>query len=220
MDMDPKQTVGQGAAFLQGEGDRWFLRNREKLIAFDVEQDLATVLLRKHGVVPTRVLEVGAANGYRLAALKQLFGCAVRGTDASAMAVADGQQRFGVELTCQAAEDFDGLGGCDLLLLHFILHWIDRALLPELTKNVCEAVSIGGYLLVADFAPDLDEDVPYHHLPPGSATTYKRDYRSHFVQTGCFREVACLHADHRTGLPGDAIPSSERMGFWLLERVH
>ena len=216
---DPQQQDGQGAIFLQGEGDRWFLRKREELILFDAEQDLATALLRKHDVAPTRILEIGASNGYRLAALRDLFHCAVQGTDASALAVADGQQRYGVELTRQPAQDFGGLGTCDLLLLHFILHWVDRAQLPRLTDSVCEALSIGGFLLIADFAPDRDEDVPYHHLPPGSATTYKRDYRAHFLQTGCFREVACTHADHRTGLPGNDIPSAERMGFWLLERV-
>ncbi|MFT5080697.1 MAG: SAM-dependent methyltransferase [Planctomycetota bacterium] len=223
MDADPNSRAGQGAAFLQGEGDQWFQRNREKLLGFDADQDLAIGLLRKHGLAPKRALEVGAANGYRLAALRDEYLCEVRGSDASAMAVADGRERYGVELTCQAAEDFSNLGGCDLLLLHFILHWVDRELLPALTKSVCDVVQTGGYLLLADFAPDRDEDVPYHHLPPGSAMTYKRDYAAHFVNTGCFRVVECMHADHRTGhkidLARERIPSAERMGFWLLERV-
>ena len=219
MDTDPKHPRDQGAAFLQGEGDQWFLRNREKLTQFSPERDVAMGLLCKHALRPKRVLEIGAANGYRLAAWANRFPCDVKGSDASPMAVADGRERYGIELLCQAAEDFRGLGECDLMLLHFILHWVDRDRLEQLTAEVSQAVVPGGNLLVADFAPDSPVDVPYHHLPPGTATTFKRDYGAHFVRTGHFRQIERIFADHRTGQPGVNIPSAERMGFWLLERL-
>ena len=60
----------QDRVFSDSEGDRWFARNRRALNAFDASADSAR-LLELYSLWSYSVLEIGAANGFRLAAIHQ-----------------------------------------------------------------------------------------------------------------------------------------------------
>ena len=64
----------QDDIFRQTEGDRWFARNRAALGAFDASADLALRLLELYNLRPQSVIEIGAANGFRLAAIERWSG--------------------------------------------------------------------------------------------------------------------------------------------------
>jgi SAM-dependent methyltransferase len=209
----------QSAAFLQGEGDAWFKRNRNRILGFKAKDDLACRVLELFRCKPKHVLEIGAANGFRLQALAERYGCKVQGTDASPEACEDGASRYGLKLHCQPAEQLPGEEPFDLVLIHFLLHWLDRAVLDPLMERVTEALEDGGLLLLGDFLPDEEADVPYHHLPEQGVKTFKRDYAALFIAGGRFRLIGMLSGDHNQMTPGSGVPGDKRIAIWLLEKT-
>jgi len=209
----------QERVFLDGEGDAWFGRNRARLEGFDPASDLPLTMLRMFDAQPKRVFEVGCANGFRLAAMAAEYGCEVGGSDASAAAVADAQRRFGLTLSCQDAAQPIGREVFDLVILNFVLHWVPRERLALLIKSVLAAVAPGGLVLIGDFDPGEDVDVPYHHLPSAGVMTYKRNYGAQFAEAGGLQLVGKLSGDHVTLRPGLGVSAQDRMAVWLLERA-
>jgi SAM-dependent methyltransferase len=84
----------QEEVFSAREGDEWFGRNKDALKKFDSNYDLPLVLINYYGLKPKCILEVGAANGFRLAALRERYGCRVVAVEASDTAIADGKVKF------------------------------------------------------------------------------------------------------------------------------
>src|SRR5215813_11475626 len=82
----------QKNVFLESEGDAWYARNQQHLLA--PGQDIVLTTLREAGVAPKSVLEIGCANGYRIADICQEFGARGCGIDPSSRAVADGRSRY------------------------------------------------------------------------------------------------------------------------------
>ena len=212
-------TGKQSKAFEEGEGDAWFARNEARLLSFDPVQDLACRVLKDVQCAPSRVLEIGAANGFRLAALRDRYGCEVVGTDASSRAVEDGKRRYGIELHCSSAESVELSGTFDLIVIHFLLHWMDRASIPILQERVSELLVPGGLLLLGDFYPDSDIDVPYHHLPSQEVMTYKRDYGALFAHSGDLQLVGLTTGDHQDMQARPGVKSEDRIAIWLMERA-
>ncbi len=68
--------VSQDQIFAASEGNQWFERNKVALARFDPETDFPIRLLQLYDLQPQRVLEIGAANGYRVAAIAALTGSA------------------------------------------------------------------------------------------------------------------------------------------------
>ncbi len=208
----------QGQVFAAGEGNAWFARNREHLLAFNREEDLPLRLLRLFQVRPRRTLEIGCSNGARLNALKQEFGAQVVGVDLSEEATQDGRARYGLDLRVQAAHKVNVAGPFDLVIVHFVLHWIDRSELDEVIQCIDQQVASGGLLLIGDFCPDRPTRVRYHHLEADELWTYKENYPTRFLDLGKYVQVGQLTGDHREFTPCTGVESAERIGNWLLEK--
>lgn len=73
----------QREVWAKGVGDDWYERNKSML----GNRDLASSALMSTQLKPKDILEVGAANGWRLKKLKNHYGCNVRGIDVSEEAV-------------------------------------------------------------------------------------------------------------------------------------
>ena len=84
----------QEELFESSEGDQWFERNREALDRFDPEADFPLRLIELYHLRPRNVLEVGAANGVRLAAIHQRFAARVVGVEPSVQAKTMGSGSF------------------------------------------------------------------------------------------------------------------------------
>ena len=210
----------QSRVFLEGEGDRWFERNRHALLEADWASDAPLRLLDTHGVQPVRAFEVGAANGYRLAALHSRFGCEAYGIDASSSAVADGMARFpGVHLQAAPSHAIPFADAMfDLVVANFVLHWVDRALLLRTLAEMDRVLVDGGLLLIGDFLPDEPTRRPYHHLPGRDVHTYKQDYAAVFLATRCYEPMATLSGAHSPDAQAGAVSGRDRIATQLLRK--
>lgn len=185
-------SPGQVALFADSEGDRWFLRNRDNLRRGEANpRDPALDLVFHKRLRPRRVLEVGAANGWRLARIESRLGARCVAVEPSAKAIAEGRRLF------PRIRFFRGLAHklpgpvrrmrFDLVLVNFVFHWVDRSQLLESAAQIDSVLEDGGHLLIGDFLPPAPEKVPYHHLKRGRAWTYKQDYALLF-------KASCLYA--------------------------
>jgi SAM-dependent methyltransferase len=212
-------SKGQDHVFADLEGDRWFERNRSALEHADMRTDTPLMLLDLYGVRPASVLEVGAANGYRLAALHERHGCRTVGLEPSAAAIADGRGRFpGVELIQGQAHHIPLEERFELVILNFVLHWVDRARLLQTVAEVDRVLDDGGLLLIGDFLPASLSRRRYHHLSNVEVYTYKQNYAATFLASGIYHVVALLTGDHSTRSLTAHVADDERVGTWLLRK--
>ncbi len=209
----------QDDIFLHAEGDRWFARNRDALHGFDPSTDLPMRLMALYDLRPGSVLEVGAANGARLACIHQLTGARTHAVEPSAEAIDEGKARYPwVTFVRATAGAMPLRESYDLVIVNFVLHWIDRATLLRSAAELDRLVRDGGFLIVGDFQPASRLRVPYHHLKESGVYTYKQDYGALFRASGLYHPVALLTAHHATNQLDGAVTENERIGAWLLRK--
>jgi SAM-dependent methyltransferase len=210
--------MDQGEMFLKSEGDHYFARNKSAIEHFDPETDFPLRLIDSYQLRPSSVLEVGSSSGFRLAELHRRHGCRVVGVDPSLSAIEHGRTCYpaiefhqGVASAIPVQEEFE------LVIVNYVLHWVDRARLLASVAEIDRVVRDGGFLLLGDFYPDHLSKVRYHHLPDKGVFTYKQDYASLFVASGLYHLVGSLSIRY----PDRLTPCSEensRAGFWLLQK--
>jgi len=204
----------QDDIFLNYEGDAWFNRNA-KTLGKNLENDFPLKLIDLLNLKPARILEIGAANGYRLAEISHRLGSGTYvAIEPSSKAIEDGQKRFPFiefrrglmhDLPLENDEVFD------LVIVNFVFHWISRDKLLCSVAELDRVIAEGGYLILGDFLPDVPTKVKYHHLQDEEVFTYKQDYEEIFLSSGLFTRVAQLTFDHDThSLTPDV--SGERRG--------
>jgi SAM-dependent methyltransferase len=217
--MSEAHHTDQDDVFATTEGDRWFERNRGVLVWADAEHDLPLLLMHLYGLAPTSVLEIGAANGYRLAAIRDKYACRVVGVEPSHAAIADGQHRFpGVELHRGRADDVPLHEVFDLVIVNFVFHWVGRDRLLRAVAEVDRLLKNGGLVLLGDFLPNSPAKSHYHHLPELEVFTFKQDYAAIFLASACYEAVALLTHQHASKRPSADYTASDRAGTWLLRK--
>ena len=93
----------QKKLFLNGEGDKWYLRNRKVLETRTYENDILCVnidrILKLKSKKKILCLEIGCADGSRLNLIKKKFSnIKVVGIDPSKKAIVSGRKKFGINL--------------------------------------------------------------------------------------------------------------------------
>lgn len=210
--MDPQDLYFTGE-----EADRWFERNREALVPRD--NDTILRVLDLYSLAPRSVLEVGAANGYRLAAIAERHECRAVAVDPSPAALADGRSRYpAVEFHRGTAQSIPLAENFDLVIVNFVLHWIARSSLSTAISEVDRVVEKGGLLCIGDFLPSSPSRTPYHHRPELPLYTYKEDYAAPFLATGRYVLIALLTGHFHRGLEAD-VAEQDRAGTWLLRKL-
>lgn len=209
----------QDDIFRQTEGDSWFARNRAALGAFDASADLPLRLLELYNLRPQSVIEIGAANGVRLAAIERWSGARCVALEPSADAICDGKASFpaltfirGSAGAVPVKESFD------LVIVNFVLHWIDRVSLLRSVGEIDRLVKDGGFLIIGDFQPANFIRARYHHLTDSEVYTYKQDYPALFRSAGLYHPVAMLSADHSTKALDPRAVEHDRIGATLLRK--
>ena len=215
--------MDQTKLFQQSEGDAWFKRNAQHL-GKDVEADAPLSLIKSNGIKPKRVLEIGAANGYRLAWIRRMWRCECWGIDPSKEAVRDGSSRFPqIHLSVGVGHQLPYIGGSrggfDLIIVNFVFHWVDRKYLLGTVAEIDRVLSDEGFLVIGDFYPDYPSKTRYHHLPEQEVWTWKQNYAAPFLASGLYRLVAMTTGTQ--GLPThmDADESDARMANFLLQKI-
>lgn len=215
--------MSQEKVFMGGEADRWFQRNREAISAED-RPDWPLELISKLGDREklSNFLELGCSNGWRLARLRAVYGKHNRyvGVDPSGEALDQGRLDYpGVEFHPGLLSDIPVKGEFDLVVVNYVLHWVDRASLAKSVSEVDRLVADGGYLILGDFLPDYAQRKAYHHLPDSGVYTYKQDYPRIFTALGTYSELTRVTHGHAAD-PGalTAVPSGERAVCCLLRK--
>jgi ubiquinone/menaquinone biosynthesis C-methylase UbiE len=165
----------QAEAFLTGEGNNWYDRNK----GIELNQTVLDALYSLDPK-PTNILEVGCGDGRYLAGLHRHFGCRCTGIDASSTAITQGRKDLPA-LNLKHNTALPGLrrewalkNEYDLILFGFCLYLLDR---EDLFMTVAYADSIlkdGGVLAIHDFIPRYPQVVPYKHKQ--GIVSYKMNY--------------------------------------------
>ena len=175
----------QKDVFLSGEGDAWYGRNLQHLR--EPGPDIVLTTLDAMGVAPKSVLEIGCANGYRVAAICERFGAAGFGIEPSANAVADGQTRFpslALEVGTADALPFAD-GQFDLVVFGFCLYLVDPRLHLRCVAEADRVLAEGGLLLIYDFIEPVPYYNEYAHRP--GIRSHKMEFSRFFLASPAYR---------------------------------
>lgn len=204
-------------AFLAGEGDRWFERNRPATETYDPDGDPLVRLVTLAGRVPTAVIEVGASAGYRVAALVERWGCRGVAVDPSEAAVAAGRRRFPqVAFAVGTMDRVPVDDAFDLVIVNFVFHWVARSVLLASMAEVDRLVADGGYLAIGDFLPFGQVRTPYRHQ--ADLWTYKQDYGEVFCSSGLYCRLATVTGEHGGPVPSGEVDPMHRVAYSLLHK--
>jgi SAM-dependent methyltransferase len=204
--------MDQDRIFSQGEGNAWFQRNKTALDGNDhADWPFHVIDLLEDRSTIRSVVELGCSNGYRLSKISSRLspGCRCVGIDASHEAIQDGKLRFPVlELHQGLLSDVSLRDDFDLVIVNFVLHWVDRSTLVKSIAEIDRLTKDGGLLLIGDFLPDFQQRRRYHHLPNDTVFTYKQDYARIFEVFGTYREIVRFTYNHDDKNAGYAIKPS------------
>lgn len=210
----------QEQIFAAFEGDQWFKRNKDGLERFDPAADFSLKVMELYRLHPRRVLEVGAASGFRLAAISQRYGARVVAVEPSVEATLHGKTSFpGVEFVRGQAYAIPLQASFDLIIINFVFHWIDRTHLLRSVAEIDRLLVDGGFLIIGDFYPANLTKVRYHHLAEQELYTYKQNYAATFLASGLYHPVGLITADHSSKAPMGEVGEAERVGVWLLRKA-
>lgn len=204
--------------FVSYEGDNWFRRNKD---LFNVEEDIPLKLIKMYDLKPNKVIDLGCSNGWRLNEIQKRFGNDIRcvGIDAGIEAIEDGKKRYpdiilkqGTLSNIPIKEEFD------LVIINYVLHWVDRSLLLKSLSEIDRLVGDNGFLILGDFYSDFPQKRQYHHLKDVKVYTWKALYNQIFVSTGLYKEVVFLSYDHDKKSKLYAAVEGAKRGFCSLLR--
>ena len=179
----------QRDAFVRGEGDRYFGRNRT--VRPPQDDPLLDALLSVEPR-PGRVLEIGAANGWRLAELTARVSTArCVGVDPSMDAARDAN-RLGLErarvLRATAEQLPFATASFDSVLFGFCLYLCDREDLFRIAAEADRVLRDGGTLGILDFHADEPHRRTYGHRD--GLSSFKMDHARMFAWNPAYRSVA------------------------------
>ncbi len=187
----------QDEIFKREEADRWFERNKEALVP---KEDLIIKIIRDYRLLDknSKVLEVGASNGYRLAKIHEEFGSKVFAIEPSKKAVEDGKSQWSFitfyQTTIAELEDNEHLLSFDLIIVNSVFHWIDRGSLLLSVAKIDRLLKWGGHLIVGDFQIPIPTKRSYHHKE--GVFTYKQPYKDIFTASCIYVELYNVTFNH------------------------
>jgi ubiquinone/menaquinone biosynthesis C-methylase UbiE len=212
-------SPNQDDLFAASEADRYFDRNKSVMHGVDWSADLPLRLIALYQLEPRNVLEVGAANGFRVAAIAERYGAKAVAVEPSAKAIADGETRFPkVEFLQAMASDIPLRVQFDLIIVNFVLHWVARDTLLRCVAEIDRLLANGGFLILGDFAPTNQWRTKYHHLPEQDIYTYKQNYSAMFLASGAYQLVATLTTEYGSKILSANSSEQERTGAGLLRK--
>lgn len=152
--------VRQADIFRESEGDAWFKRNRDRL----GERDPVSEAIASAGIVPTSVLEIGCANGWRLARLRDRYQCKVLGIEPSQEACMEAatlrvptMQAIASNVLIQLGNYGMGSrteGDFDLVIFGFCLYLTDPSEWFTIVAGGDSVLRDFGHIIIHDFAAE------------------------------------------------------------------
>jgi SAM-dependent methyltransferase len=150
----------QADIFLDCEGNNWYARNKDRLGG----RDIVSFLIEATSIVPTNVIEVGCANGWRLAKLREKYNCKVLGIEPSEAACIDAIQTLKVPVLQSTADTLPAVDQTfDLIIYGFCLYMTDPDEWFRIAYEADRVLQDGGYIVIHDFEPFSPYARPYEH---------------------------------------------------------
>lgn len=214
----------QDEIFIQSEGNRFFRRNFSFLKdASFRKNDPVIRILEKWRLKFSTVAQFGCCSGSLLAMVKERFGGSrFVGIEPSQEAIEFGMKAYpGIEFYRGTIAKHPLQKTCfDLVIVQFVLHWVDRS---TLFKSICEIdgfVRDGGFLIIGDFDPNCPTKQRYHHLSQQRVWTYKQNYAQVFISTHLYTELDHYRTTHGddSHSPNSSLRDNDRAGYWLLRK--
>jgi ubiquinone/menaquinone biosynthesis C-methylase UbiE len=175
--------------FLGSEGDEWFTRNRVALETKHSETDevLAAIFEIRHQ--PSRVLEIGCADGWRLDQIRAKFGAQCNGIDPSEAAIKEGSKKYSeLKLEVGTADDLPFENNqFDTIIYGFCLYLCDRSDLFKVAAEGDRVLADGGFIVVLDFHVEAPYRNAYKHYE--GLYSYKMDYSKLFSWSPAYRQI-------------------------------
>ncbi|EKP0312388.1 class I SAM-dependent methyltransferase [Aeromonas veronii] len=156
----------QKSVFMKEEADAWYERNKFCINQKSLSNDPIFIALQNIGYQPKRILEIGCANGWRLAQLANYYGATCYGIDPSQTAIEDGAKSYPeLNLSVGTADGLPDIEPVDLIIFGFCLYLCDPQDLFTIAANSDRLLVDKGVMAVYDFCP-----------PTGH---YRNDYQHH-----------------------------------------
>lgn len=180
----------QKNVFMSGEGDSWFERNAAYLS--HGKGDVVVQSLDRLPLQPKSILEIGCANGHRLAAMAERFGAKAAGVDPSAKAISDGASRYpGLDLRVGTADELPfEAASFDLVIFGFCLYLVDPVLHFRAIAEADRVLASPGVLLTFDFIEPYPFHNNYSHL--AGIRSHKMEWSRFFLASPAYRLVQRL----------------------------
>lgn len=169
----------QKQVFLASEGDAYFRRNADRLVTR--EHDIVVAALRQNRVKPKSFLEIGCANGHRVATLARMLGAAGAGVDPSHEAIEAGRAQFpDVDLRVGTADRIPYADASfDLVIFGFCFYLIDPASHFQTVAEADRVLRDGGSLAILDFISPVPYTNDYVHMQ--GLKSHKMEFARYFT---------------------------------------
>jgi len=172
----------QSRIFLDGEGDEWYLRNREaievsKIQAHDVEFIFQTLKRSKFTI--KNILEIGCSSATKLKLLTSDFIANGAGIDPSTLAIErarDLYPEFDLHVGLASKMPFQA-NKFDLIFFSFCLYLVPPEELESTLKEALRVLKPKSLIAITDFDPGIEMTQTYKHAD--NVKSYKRDYTQH-----------------------------------------
>lgn len=191
----------QDEVFLH-EGSEWYRRNQRVLESY-TEDRIVNFVIQKN-LAQKAILDLGASNGWRLRMLAPHTQAELFGIEPGEEAVKAAESlKPRAIVTRGVSHDLSQFAdqSIDLVIISFVLHWVDRAQLLKTVAEVDRILANGGYIIIQDFDPGFAAKTNYHHLPEASMFTYKQAYWDIFKSSQLYHIIHQESFAHNQDLP-------------------
>lgn len=134
-----------------GEGDAWYARNKDRL----GERDPVSDMIDRLAIRPKHVLEIGCANGWRLAKLRDKYGSHILGVEPSMQAGIDAASLRVPVVQMTASTLPETTPKFDLVIYGFCLYLTDPKDWFHIVAAGDAVLCDGGHIIIHDFEPPV-----------------------------------------------------------------
>ncbi|WP_061216124.1 class I SAM-dependent methyltransferase [Leptospira santarosai] len=203
----------QKKVFLSGEGDQWFIRNKNIL---DEQTDILIQTFLSIQLKPKKVLEIGCSNGRRLSLIQSVFASECYGIDPSKQGIEEGKRIYqNLSLQVATADNLPFEDNTfDTIIFGFCLYLCDRKDLFKIAYEADRCLSENGHIVIKDFYPPFPYRNNYSHY--SGLFSYKMNYEKMFEWNPIYKKIFCNVFSHDGFLSN--IPPDERIGIIILNK--
>ena len=196
-----EHTANQESAFINGEANNWFNRNRESLGLPETSigvRSITSMLVPFKDEIST-ILEIGCCDGSKLREICKKLDAKGFGIDPSPDAISVGNSfpdsEVEVELKVGTASKLPFENAIfDIVYFGFSLYLLDRTNLLQSISEADRVLRPGGFLVIQDFNPGVRQKRPYAHLE--GLFSYKNSYADLFTASGHYFEAEKISFSH------------------------